>query len=72
MTKKDIVDAYLWIRSNNQTIPDDVLNFMKETSIERLEEIEESNKRPCDCYKWPAVHGGFGKPMYCSNCLQDL
>lgn len=34
--RKQIIDAYLWIRKNNQSIPDDVLDFMKEAALEKL------------------------------------
>jgi hypothetical protein len=34
--KKQIIDAYLWIRKNNNTIPDEVLDFMEEAALEKL------------------------------------
>lgn len=37
MTKKDIIDAYTNIRTIDNTIPDDVLDFMKNAAIEKLE-----------------------------------
>ena len=40
MTKQDIVSAYVRIRTIDQTIPDDVLDFMKDAAIEKLEQIE--------------------------------
>ena len=40
MTKKDIIDAYCRIRTIDQTIPDDVLDFMKTSAISKLEEME--------------------------------
>lgn len=36
MKKQDIINAYLEIRKTNNTIPDDVLDFMKNSAIERL------------------------------------
>jgi hypothetical protein len=38
MKKEDIIDAYCKIRTIDQTIPDDVLDFMKNAAIEALEE----------------------------------
>jgi NTP pyrophosphatase (non-canonical NTP hydrolase) len=38
MTEKDIIDAYCRIRTIDNTIPDDVLDFMKDASIEKMEE----------------------------------
>lgn len=43
--KKQIIDAYLWIRKNNNTIPDEVLDFMKEAALEKLEK-DDSPKSP--------------------------
>lgn len=43
MNKKMIIDAYCRIRTIDQTIPDDVLDFMKDAAIEKLETINEKN-----------------------------
>lgn len=37
MKKKDIIDAYCKVRTIDHTIPDDVLDFMKQAAIEKLE-----------------------------------
>lgn len=37
MTKKDIIDAYVKIRTIDTTIPDEVLDFMKDAALEALE-----------------------------------
>jgi hypothetical protein len=43
MVKKiDIINAYCKIRTIDNTIPDDVLDFMKNTSLEKLNEIGEN------------------------------
>ena len=39
MTEKMIRDAYCKIRTIDQTIPDDVLDFMKDASIEKLKQV---------------------------------
>jgi hypothetical protein len=36
MTEKMIIDAYCRIRTIDNTIPDDVLDFMKDAAIEKL------------------------------------
>lgn len=36
MKEKDIIDAYVRIRTIDHTIPDDVLDFMKNAAIEAL------------------------------------
>lgn len=38
MTRKDIIDAWARIRKIDSTIPDEVLDFMKKASLEKLEE----------------------------------
>lgn len=37
MKKKDIIDAYCEIRKTNTSIPDEVLDFMKQSAIEKLD-----------------------------------
>jgi hypothetical protein len=37
--KKQIIDAYCRIRTIDQTIPDDVLDFMKDAAIEKIEQL---------------------------------
>ena len=45
MKKKDIIDVYLKIRKIDNTIPDNVLDFMKNSAIEKLgdEKLQESS-----------------------------
>lgn len=50
MDKKEIIKAWLRIRQIDNTIPDDVLNFMKESAIEALSlpiesEVEETQTK---------------------------
>lgn len=40
MNRKDIVDAWARIREIDHTIPDDVLDFMKDAAIEKIERYE--------------------------------
>lgn len=37
MNKKAIIDAYARIRTIDQTIPDDVLDFMERAALEKIE-----------------------------------
>ena len=41
MTKKQIIDTWAKIRETNNSIPDDVLDFMKDASIEKIESSHE-------------------------------
>lgn len=44
MTKKDIIDAYCRIRTIDNTISDEVLDFMKDAAIEKLERMDFAEK----------------------------
>jgi len=42
INKNSIIDAYIHIRKNDCTIPDDVLDFMKDAAISKLEAIDKA------------------------------
>ena len=44
MKKTDIISAYCRIRDIDNTIPDDVLDFMRNSAIEKLEQQEREDK----------------------------
>lgn len=44
MKKQDIIDAYIRIRKRDNTIPDEVLDFMKDAALEKIN---------ADSYKTP-------------------
>lgn len=46
MTEKMIIDAYCRIRTIDQTIPDDVLDFMKDAALEKLRKHAVSSTLP--------------------------
>ena len=48
MTRNEIIDAYVFLRENNHSIPDDTLDFMKDASLKAYDKIHE---RKCDCHK---------------------
>jgi hypothetical protein len=37
-TKSEIIEAYLFLRKNNQTIPSETLEFMKDSSLKALDQ----------------------------------
>jgi hypothetical protein len=39
MQRKEIIDAYLFLRKNNQSIPDDTLEFIKDASLVRFDAL---------------------------------
>lgn len=45
MTEKDIINAYVRIREIDNTIPDEVLDFMKQSSIDTLKLMKYGEKR---------------------------
>jgi len=64
MKEKDIIDAYVRIRTIDQTIPDDVLDFMKQASIEKLkkEYMSELSKRIMEFIaKYAKISPNFNK-----------
>lgn len=42
MKKADIIDAYIKIRKIDNTIPDEVLDFMKDSAVEKLAKINDT------------------------------
>jgi hypothetical protein len=44
MTEKMIIDAYCRVRTIDNTIPDEVLDFMKDASIEKLRQINKNRE----------------------------
>ena len=38
--KQEVIKAYTWIRQNNQTIPDEVLDLMYYSALEKLEQVD--------------------------------
>ena len=48
---KEIQEAYVWIRENNSTIPDDVLDLMKNSAIRSVKSIGWNNEEDWDSWK---------------------
>ncbi|BAV39189.1 hypothetical protein BPT24_066 [Tenacibaculum phage pT24] len=40
VTKESIMEAYVFLRKNNQSIPDETLDFMKDASLKSLEDLK--------------------------------
>ena len=45
MTEKMIRDAYVRMRTIDNTIPDDVLDFMKDVAIEKINEVNKNSPK---------------------------
>ena len=61
INKNDIIDAYVFLREHNQSIPSETLDFMKDVSLRELERVE--NGRTCFSCK----HDG-GQHIFKSGC----
>lgn len=63
MTEKDIIDAYVFLRENNHSIPSNALEFIKSASLARL--LELSNPMNCnDCEN-------HGVQTFCGRCSRN-
>ena len=60
MKPKDITDAYVRIRTIDHTIPDDVLDFMKNAALDKLT----GKIRPESCYTCVYFKKKFDKACY--------
>jgi len=43
--EKEIREAYIFLRENNHTIPSETLEFMKDASLEKLNQINTKNNQ---------------------------
>lgn len=64
MKEKDIMDAYIKIRRMDNTIPDEVLEFMKDCAIEK---IFKSGGKKCK-HSYEAIYIGVGYVRQCIYC----
>lgn len=50
--KKEIIEAYVFLRTNNITIPSETLEFMKDSSLKALDQaLTTPVVSKCDCDK---------------------
>lgn len=56
-----IIDAYCRMRTIDNTIPDDVLDFMKEAALEKLERIRRDDEDNEEDLEGSALFGRYGK-----------
>lgn len=72
--KAGIQSAYMFLRKENQSIPDNVLEFMKKVSLKKVheEEVKEKNEKflPCPlCDHKPNVNNkGSSVQVECVSC----
>ena len=51
ITEQSILEAYIFLRENNHSIPDETLDFMKGASLDKLTEINKYKDNPPCKYK---------------------
>lgn len=80
MKEKDIIDAYCEMRCTNSTIPDEVLDFMKQASIEKVRTIEKHElylhmKTIVECKssarRWVKESGNYHSWLYGMATLEE-
>lgn len=64
MNYKDIMNAYLRIRKIDNTIPDEVLEFMKDAAIEKLQHKLTNIEPPLKVPKWIDDWNSSGSGKY--------
>lgn len=47
--EKEIREAYVFLRTNNSSIPSDTIDFMRNASLEKLNSIFPKKNRYCVC-----------------------
>lgn len=67
INKNDIIGAYLFLSENNNSIPSETLEFMKDVSVRELEKIE--NGRTCFSCKHDGMQGIYKSG--CTGCGVD-
>ena len=67
MTKEEIINAYLFLRENNYSIPSETLEFMKDVSLRELERVK--NGRECFSCQHDGLQHIF--KSCCTGCSSD-
>ena len=63
-TRKEIIEAYVFLRTNNMTIPSETLEFMKDSSLKAL---DNDAKLCANCLCKPTQKLGF-----CNECFDNI
>ena len=64
ITKETIIEAYVFLRKNNTSVPDETLDFMKDTALEKLQESKVKN---CGLFSVNKPKG-----TCCSKCKEPM
>jgi len=60
LTRQSIIDAWMFLREHNHTIPDYTLDFMKDASLSVFDQLNDDYCKKCQ-------HNG-GQAIYPSGC----
>lgn len=66
MNRGQIIDAYVFLRKNNHSIPDDVLDFMKDSSLRAYDAM---NDGECSSCAFDGLQSRVGTP--CTGCCAE-
>jgi protein-arginine kinase activator protein McsA len=70
ITRELIIEAYLFLRKNNQSIPDETLDFIKHSALEALANSSNDIQNVIVCPKCdnPYPHRHRDNRMSCEEC----
>ena len=72
--RKGIIDAYVHLRKTNSDIPSDVLDWIKDTCLDRVKNcsipavVGQSEQLVCDKCGYPMFYHKPDDIMYCHGC----
>lgn len=69
VTKAEILEAWVFLRKHNNSVPDETLDFIKDSAYEKLEKQEKLNKKKCMCGKELEYSKGEN---YCCTCGREV
>ena len=80
ITKETIMEAYLFMRKENQSVPSETLEFMKDTALAELQKCKVenlhtqrvSNSVYCDCAEKEVLILPHSNTPYCAECGKNI
>jgi len=64
MRKEEIIEAYIFLRENNQSLPSETLEFIRDVSLRELEKVKDG--RECSSCIKDGKQGIYPGP--CTGC----
>jgi len=75
-TRKEIIEAYVFLRTNNMTIPSETLEFMKDSSLKALDQaltipvVVKQSELLCKCTTKILPDGNIQLRL-CKKCAKE-